>query len=186
MSISARDVAAALRERVRGISKAKIHKLLYYCQGHHLAAFGEPLFRESVSARDLGPVVGEFWYAENAGAEPGTSTALDEAQLNTIGYVASRYGKMTAGDLIKLTHAEDPWLLTDQDRLPGTSRRIKAELMRDYFRMNSALDDADEIPLDSDEVTAWLEQAAAERVGRPDPRPDSREELLAKLATLRG
>jgi uncharacterized phage-associated protein len=36
----------------------KLHKLLYYCQGHHLATFGLPLFDESISAWDMGPVVG--------------------------------------------------------------------------------------------------------------------------------
>jgi uncharacterized phage-associated protein len=179
MTVSARDVAAALRERIRGLSRAKEHKLLYYCQGHHLAAFGEPLFRETVSAWDLGPVVGEYWYAENEGAEPGSSETLDEAQLNTVGYVASRYGKMSASDLIKLTHVEDPWLTANQGRRPKTSRRIENEWMRDYFRQNAA--DDDEIPLDSDAVTAWLTRAAAERAVRPEPQVDSREELLARL-----
>lgn len=96
MVVSARDVAAALRERLPGLSQTKEHKLLYYCQGHHLATFGEPLFRETVSAWDLGPVVGEFWHTENQGGVAGSSDALDEAQLNTVGYVVSRYAKLTA------------------------------------------------------------------------------------------
>ena len=28
----------------------KLHKLMYYCQGHHLATFGEPLFAGVVAA----------------------------------------------------------------------------------------------------------------------------------------
>jgi uncharacterized phage-associated protein len=47
MAVSARDVAAALRERLPALGKVKLHKLLYYCQGHHLATFGVPLFRKS-------------------------------------------------------------------------------------------------------------------------------------------
>ncbi len=182
MAVLVRDVAAALRERVPGLSRAKEHKLLYYCQGHHLATFGEPLFRETVSAWDLGPVVGEYWYAENTGAEPGYAEALDEAQLNTIGYVVSRYGKMSASDLIKLTHVEDPWLTANQTRRQGESVRIRHEWMRDYFRSNPVVDD--DIPLDSEAVTQWLAEAAKERVGRPPGRETTREAILARLAEL--
>lgn len=58
--------------------------------------------------------------------------------------------------------------------------RIKNEWMRDYFRENAADDSA--IPLDSDAVTMWLEGAAMEREGRPEPRPDTREALLARFS----
>jgi hypothetical protein len=46
MPVSAHDVAAELRARQPGMPVKKLHKLLYYCQGHHLAVHGEPLFRE--------------------------------------------------------------------------------------------------------------------------------------------
>ena len=64
MTVPAHDVADALRERLPGLRTKKLHKLLYYCQGHHLAVFDEPLFRETISAWDMGPVVGELWKAE--------------------------------------------------------------------------------------------------------------------------
>ncbi|MBO0869079.1 MAG: hypothetical protein J2P15_10980 [Micromonosporaceae bacterium] len=54
MTASARDVAAAIRRRLPGVPTKKLHKLLYYCQGHHLAHFGVPLFAESVVAFDMG------------------------------------------------------------------------------------------------------------------------------------
>ncbi len=57
MTASAHDIASALRERLPGIGKKKLHKLLYYCQGHHLATFGRPLFSEQIYAWDMGPVV---------------------------------------------------------------------------------------------------------------------------------
>jgi uncharacterized phage-associated protein len=157
-----------------------VHKLLYYCQGHHLAVFGEPLFREAVSAWDLGPVIGEFWFAEENGAAPaGSSNELDEAQLNTVGYVVSRYGKLTATDLINLTHAEEPWRIANSNRRPRTSTKIRRQWMEDYFRTNGA-DDAD-VPIDSDEISRWLDEAAIEREGHGEPRPDSREALVARL-----
>jgi uncharacterized phage-associated protein len=180
MVVSARDVAAALRERLPGLQQTKEHKLLYYCQGHHLATFGEPLFRETVSAWDLGPVVGEFWYAESQGGAAGSSDALDEAQLNTVGYVVSRYGRLTANDLVKLTHAEDPWQTANRTRRPKTSTRIRNDWMREYFRDNGADDAA--VPLDSDAVSGWLQEAATEREDRPEPRTDSREALVARFS----
>ncbi|HEY6595845.1 MAG TPA: type II toxin-antitoxin system antitoxin SocA domain-containing protein [Asanoa sp.] len=57
MRVSAHDVAAVLRARQPALGTKKLHKLLYYCQGHHLAAFGSPLFAESIGAWDMGPVV---------------------------------------------------------------------------------------------------------------------------------
>src|SRR5262249_49336794 len=67
MAVSARDVAPALRERLPDLGTVKLHKLLYYCQGHHLAIFGEPLFSETISAWDMGPVVGTLWRGEKDG-----------------------------------------------------------------------------------------------------------------------
>src|SRR3712207_5542810 len=64
MAYRAADVAAEIRARLGGVPVKKLHKLLYYCQGHHLAATGQPLFSESVSAWDMGPVVGQLWKSE--------------------------------------------------------------------------------------------------------------------------
>jgi Antitoxin SocA-like, Panacea domain len=95
MALSARDVAAALRERLPSVPTKKLHKLLYYAQGHHLAVFGTPLFDESISAWDMGPVVGSLWYGEKQGQVDGDSSRLDETALNSVGYVVSRYGRLT-------------------------------------------------------------------------------------------
>ena len=78
-SVSARDVAAVLRDRLPGLGTTKLHKLLYYCQGHHLAAFGEPLFAETISAWDNGPVVGTVWRAEKERGIVGTTCVLRDA-----------------------------------------------------------------------------------------------------------
>jgi hypothetical protein len=95
MTLSARDVAAALCDRRPGLPATKLHTLLYYCQGHHLAAFDEPLFSETISVWDTGPVVGNLWYAEEQGDVPKVHREMNEAQLNTVGYVLSRYGTRT-------------------------------------------------------------------------------------------
>jgi uncharacterized phage-associated protein len=181
MAVSARDVAAVLRERLPGLPTKKLHKLLYYCQGHHLAAFGEPLFSETISAWDMGPVVGTLWRQEKQdGPAPG-HVPLDEAQLNTIGYVLSRYGALTGLDLENLTHSEAPWQQANHYRRPGESARIEFEWIREYFRTAGAVDDEEDVPLlDSASVRDWLEEAPTRRTG--PAKADSRDELHARLS----
>jgi uncharacterized phage-associated protein len=121
MAASAADIAVTLRSRLPNLPTKKLHKLLYYCQGHYLATFGRPLFPEAVSAFDMGPVMGSLWHREK---EPGSSSAsmgLTEAELNTVGYVVNRYGALSGRDLEILTHHEDPWLRADLGREPATA-----------------------------------------------------------------
>jgi uncharacterized phage-associated protein len=182
MSVSARDVAAALRARVPGLGTVKLHKLLYYCQGHHLATFDEPLFPDTISAWDMGPVVGTLWKAEKDGP-PAVTAALDEAALNTIGYVVSRYGGLTGKDLEHLTHGEAPWRAADRARPPGGSVPIRTDVIRDYFRTDGApAAGDDEIPLDPAVVRRWL---AGARPPSGAGRPDRIEDLLARRAEIR-
>lgn len=180
MTVSAHDVAAILRARLPGLPTKKLHKLLYYCQGHHLAAFGEPLFGETISAWDMGPVVGTLWSQEKRGESAVVAAELGEAELNTIGYVLSRYGALTGQDLETLTHGERPWQLADSRRTPGGSVRIEPEWIRDYFRTAGAAgNDEDGLPLDSAEVTAWLTDA---RPPVPDgAQPDSLDDIRRRI-----
>ena len=178
VSVPAQEVAAVVRERLPGVGAKKLHKLLYYCQGHHLATFGRPLFDETVSAWDMGPVVGSLWFAEKQGHASSAlpRQPLGEAELNTVGYVLSRYGRLSGRDLEVLSHGEDPWQRADRSRRPGASARIEPEWMRDFF---AAANDDDEIPLESDVVSSWL-AGAPERSGRP-PARDDLQRLRARL-----
>lgn len=124
-NIQAHYVAAELRRRLPGVGVKKLHKLLYYCQGHHLATFDEPLFNESISAWDMGPVVGQLWRSEKDHGIATADAVLDEAVLNTVGYVVSRYGALTGNDLERLTHSEDPWIDADSKRDKGGTIRIR-------------------------------------------------------------
>lgn len=181
--LSAHDVASVLRDRLPGLPTKKLHKLLYYCQGHHLAAFDERLFGESISAWDMGPVVGALWHAEKQGDTARVLRELNEAQLNTVGYVVSRYGALTGQDLENLTHSEEPWRLADRERRPGESARIRTEWIKQYFLARGSVDGKeDEVVLDSAAVTQWLKDAEKRR--KDILRPDSPEELAAKLTEL--
>lgn len=184
MTVSAHDVAAAIRDRLPGVGTKKLHKLLYYCQGHHLATFGTPLFGETISAWDMGPVVGALWYEEKQGITHGKRADLDEAELNTIGYVVSRYGKLTGNDLEHLTHAETPWKTADTARLPGESAKIDPEWIREYFATVGAADGDDDEPLvDAAEVRAILKGADERRA--TNPRPDDLNALRARVDGMR-
>jgi len=181
-ALSAHDVAAELRQRLPGVGTKKLHKLLYYCQGHHLAAFGTPLFKETISAWDMGPAVGTLWHHERESGVTGAPPAsLTEAQLNTIGYVISRYGALTGADLEHLTHSETPWQEANRRRTPGTSAKMTIESIKSYFLRAGADDSDSETPLlDVEAVAPWLEGAEGRRTD--EVRPDSIEAVRARLA----
>lgn len=184
-TVSAHDVAEELRRRLPGLAVKKQHKLLYYCQGYHLAAFGHPLFAESVSAWDMGPVVGQLWHQEREGERPTRRVDLDEGQLNTVGYVLSRYGGLSGTELERLTHQEPPWLEADKERRLSGRQRIEPEIMARYFRSidEDAGEDDDALPpRDPDALHEWLSGAPERRRG--DGQVDSMEELRRRRSSV--
>lgn len=167
-----------LRERLPGVPVKKLHKLLYYCQGHHLATFGRPLFAESVSAWDMGPVVGQLWKTEHEEGVAAGTASDDEAALNTIGYVVSRYGRLSGLDLEHLTHSESPWRRADQNRVPGGSQPIRPEWMADYFQSEADQSEVQPQP-SADLIRAWLADAPTRR--ERDLHPDHPDALRRRL-----
>jgi uncharacterized phage-associated protein len=131
--VSAHDVARELRKQVSGVGDLKLHKLLYYCQGWHLAFFGVPMFSEKIEAWTKGPVVATVWGDEKRGLQTPEPKALSPAELNTISYVVGRYGRSTGKDLIRQTHAEAPWREASERVEPGewdNSELTTAELQK--------------------------------------------------------
>jgi len=176
--VSARDVAAEIRRRLPEVGVKKLHKLLYYCQGHHLAAFGTPLFPQSIAAWDMGPVVGELWHEEKTSAPVPDPAALDQAGLNTVGYVVSRYGRLTGRDLEVLSHGEPPWQEAERRRSAARKDtvRISAEVMAQYF----ASDTDDDLDVDPAELESLL-AGADERRRAASSTPDDLERLRRRL-----
>ncbi|HEU0089206.1 MAG TPA: type II toxin-antitoxin system antitoxin SocA domain-containing protein [Pseudonocardiaceae bacterium] len=179
MPVSAHDIAAELRARRPGLPAKKLHKLLYYCQGHHLAVHGEPLFTETIEAWDMGPVVAELWRAEKYDNLTPPRQELGEAELNTIGYTLSRYGALTGTDLEILSHGEEPWLTANRSRRPGDSIPLDPEVITRYFRSNTSAE-SDESALNKEMVSKWLADTASRPIERG--RALSREELAAEFA----
>lgn len=184
MAKSARAAAAEIRRRLPGIGTVKVHKLLYYAQGHHLATFGRPLFEETISAWDMGPVVGTLWRQEHQGDAAPVDEPLNEAELNTLGYVLQRYGGLTGKDLIRLSHSESPWQRASEHRRSGTSVRISNEAMSEFFSTADEGDEGDLPVLDSVQLNDMLAEAL-ERRDRPATK-DSLEDLAARRAELLG
>lgn len=178
----AHEVAAELRRRLPGVPVKKLHKLLYYSQGWHAGTFGAPLFSESIAAWDMGPVVGQLWFAEKQnGPSDDTGPRLDEASLNTVGFVLSRYGALSGAELERLTHSEPPWQEADAHRAPHGSQRIEFEALQRFFSASVGEDDMPEPELDMEAVAEWLANAA----DGPPPgefRTDSPDMLRALLA----
>lgn len=182
MAVSAHAVLAALRARRPGLGQKKAQKLLYYCQGHHLATFGRPLFTERISAWDMGPVVGAVWYAEKNEQVSEVPPLDDEGALNTVGYVLSRYGALSGDELERLTHTEAPWQRADDGRQAGGSEPIRQEWIAEYFAADSGPDD-DEVVLDPRAVQD-LVCGAEERRAVSGPEDDP-EAIRARIAELR-
>jgi uncharacterized phage-associated protein len=92
----------------------KVHKLLYYCQGWHLAWTGQPMFYEEIEAWSNGPVVADFWHDEDKQRIRPPGRALDPHAQEIVRYVVARYGSLTGQELKRLTHLEPPWVEASQ------------------------------------------------------------------------
>lgn len=108
-AVSAHDVARELRRRVPAGALA-LQKLLYYCQGWHVAWTGRPMFRETIEAWENGPVVADLWRDEARGRTPPPAQDLDPEMEAALEYVVSQYGRRTGKSLMEATHEEPPWM----------------------------------------------------------------------------
>lgn len=136
MTVSAHDVAHELRARLpKGTGRAKVQKLLYYCQGWHLAHYGEPMFPERIEAWKDGPVVATHWADEQHDRSQPRPREVSASHLDVLEYVLERYGSESGGQLIERTHAEAPWRsLADAGLVPSKpSPVIEVESLRSFF-----------------------------------------------------
>ena len=181
-AVSAYDAAAAIRQRIPGVPKVKLHKLLYMAQGFHLAQIGEPLFREDIEAWRHGPVVAELWRVERYHAPARRPEQMDNTQLGTIGYVCSRYGNNSGGDLEAITHEHAAWSQAFWRHIqPGENRTMTTDAIRDQFTAVLKTDEQErEFRVDPQELDAFM-ATARDRARRGERgTPDTRESLLAR------
>ncbi len=94
----------------------KLHKLLYYSQGIHLARYCVPLFREKIEAWDCGPIIeGLVRIKHHYGYDPITKYVksdftIPHYQREILNYVVNRYGHLTREEIVNLSKEDQTWI----------------------------------------------------------------------------
>jgi uncharacterized phage-associated protein len=139
---SAKHIALCLvnlsYEKNDPVSNLKLQKLLYYSQAWHLAFLKKPLFNEEIEAWVHGPVVPEVFrtYRDNRWARIPKREEFDFPEVRGhLEEVWRVYGGLTAYDLERLTHSEDPWKNARAGLAPDASSHvvISKDSMRNYY-----------------------------------------------------
>lgn len=166
------QVASEIRRRRPRVGTAKLHKLLYYVQGYHLAWNDRPAFDDAIQAWEMGPVVAALWRAEKRGRPVEGSEPPPENVRNVITYVLRRVGDCTGSELIEATHAEDPWREATRAGRLIENQVISHESMARFFSQESP---------DLQRIREAVKAAGSDAPFEPDP-PGLREALLAELS----
>jgi uncharacterized phage-associated protein len=167
MPVSAHDVARELRALMPLCGAVKLHKLLYMCQGWHLAWYGAPLFEEDLEAWENGPVVADVWRDEKDGRRPPSPEPLPSSGLLVVDFVFGRYGSLSGRDLIELTHSEGPW--TAANARAGAARVITTSELREFFAHAEREDEAEvDYRYDDAAVRAMVERSPHPAAGPGD------------------
>lgn len=130
------------------ITNLKLQKLVYYAQAWSMAINKTELFSEDFQAWVHGPVLPQLYNDyRNYGWKPILREDLNEETFNALkeqlpenvkkllAEVEYEYFGLSAYELEKLTHNEDPWLIT-REGLPDdapSDKVIAKPLMRDYY-----------------------------------------------------
>jgi uncharacterized phage-associated protein len=150
-------------EKDISVSHLKLQKLMYYCQGYHLALHDETAFDSKVCAWKHGPVITALYAEYNMYGSSDIPqkeiknifSELTASAQEVIDFVLNKYGHMGAWALRQQTHREQPWL-THYDRPTNTvdNQEITSEEMKSYFE--------DQMITNQDIAFAKLLDAAAE------------------------
>ena len=115
----------------------KLQKLLYYMQGAFLALKDEPLFEDTIIAKQHGPVVPNVYNCyKKFGRERILPDVLDSAPENIIeaddsiilSAIYDIYGPYTASQLRNKSHSEQPWIATPKES------EIKKDIIKQFFK----------------------------------------------------
>ena len=137
-----KDVAAAVMNAVGECTTMKLQKLLYYCQGWHLAWDGVPLFDAEIEAWSNGPVVREvyglhrgIYWLRSPWPRMGDASRLSHDEQESVEAVLGTYGSWSADQLSNKTHREPPWLEARKglEITDSSTRTIDLDIMQNYF-----------------------------------------------------
>lgn len=138
---------------LKPVTQMKLHKLVYFAHGWHLAFWGKPLIDEMVEAWEYGPVVPTLYHEfKEYGAKeiPRLATDWDPDSMDwyiTHGIDASDtllpkfldriiavYGNRSAVELSALTHVDgSPWKQTVEKYPRIRHVDIPNDLIQEYF-----------------------------------------------------
>jgi len=140
------------------ITNLKMQKLVYYCQGFHLALYGKPLFPETIEAWEYGPVCPDLYQKLKlhkseplpVPTENYTEKFTDE-ELRFMAMVYGVYGQYSAWRLREITIQESPWKETPLYHV------ISHKKMKRYFNSQIEVDPKDIPPTTDQEKRKLVE-----------------------------
>lgn len=148
------DVAKYILSKVK-CTQLKLQKLVYLCFADYLCDTGKELFTDPIYAFKYGPVVGtvyekykKYGYKSIEEEKEDIDATVSEMpaksrilfaedgteKIISIDSTLKKYGHLTAGQLVDLTHREStPWTKTQKVTWPFRSE-IKPEVIKEYHK----------------------------------------------------
>lgn len=118
----------------------KLQKLLYLAQGYSYAFYDRPLFNDELEAWVHGPVVRKVYnifknYQHNSIDTNFEIEELDDEVKDVLNYVINHFAKYDAKYLEKLSHEQEPWILSREGLDPDerNDKTIAKETIANYF-----------------------------------------------------
>ncbi|MGL5356732.1 MAG: Panacea domain-containing protein [Fusobacteriaceae bacterium] len=137
-----------------GVSNLKLQKLLYFVQAKFLLETGEPCFDEKIEAWAYGPVIPEAYheFKEYGGMNIPTihkyktfksffeepeivefkENIITSANREKIISVLKFFENYTAGNLVDITHNQDPW----KNAYKSNCKIIENDYIKRYFNVH--------------------------------------------------
>ncbi|MGL4420005.1 MAG: Panacea domain-containing protein [Gemmataceae bacterium] len=149
------------------LSPLRLQKLLYFCQGWHLAWFDTPLFSDEIQAWQHGPVVRNVWGQPIPSSINERDLMLTAEQKSAIQQVWNHYRQFSAWGLREISHGQAPWKNHYVPDLAGRcSQVIPHHALRKFFGNeyerekgivgDAAQRDADAVPLTTQQLQQVL------------------------------
>jgi uncharacterized phage-associated protein len=129
------------------ITNLKLQKLMFYAQAWHLAIFEEPLFEKDFEAWVHGPVLVDLYHDyKNFKWHPierndlenkfkSIKNSLDDDVVEFLEELCEEYFGLSAYELERLTHSEEPWQYARGELEPDKSstKIIDKDLIKKYY-----------------------------------------------------
>lgn len=123
------------------ISNLKLQKLLYFIQAIFLCEENKACFDDEIQAWEFGPVVPRAYFEykyfgginifpDYIDLEKYDENKISSKHKEDINDIMDELAKFTAGDLVRITHEQEPWI--DANKLGENTEITKESLVR-YF-----------------------------------------------------